>query len=104
MCHQTRVRATQTLFFSPPALTFPHLVALRSTKPHLASPSKAVRLNEPLSAIVLLLLRPEAALFRGRRPGGGVLWFGASFRKRAVVEHKAQTHFGGFVLLFLLLC
>ena len=91
-------------FISLTALTFPHFAAQGSIRQHFPSSSKAVRVNETLSARVRLLLRSKAALSGGSESGGGMLWFEVSLRESAVVEHKAQTHFEGFALLSNLFC
>ena len=79
-------------------LTFPHFAALSITPQHLASPSEVVRLNQALSAMCGFLLRPKAALSQVEDGRRSVVVRGV-FQEKAVVEHKAQTHFGGFALL-----
>ena len=54
-------------FISLTALTFPHFAAQGSIRQHFPSSSKAVRVNETLSAYVRLLLRSKAALSEARR-------------------------------------
>ena len=48
------------------------------------------------SSLFVLLLQPKAA-FRGRRPMEVGCEKQPSFYENAVVEHKAQTHFEGFL-------
>jgi hypothetical protein len=54
-------------FISMTALTFPHFAAQGSIRQHFPSSPRAVRVNESLSARVLLLLRPKAALSEAQR-------------------------------------
>jgi hypothetical protein len=91
-------------FISFVALTFPHFAALCITPQHLASPSKAVRLNEALSAKARLLCGSEGCAFPESETGRRSAVVRGVFQEKAVVEHKAQTHFDGFALLSHLLC
>src|SRR5580658_1169183 len=57
----------------------------------------------PCSSLFVLLLQPKAAL-SGRRPPEAGCERQPSFYERAVVEHKAQTHFQGLLSLCDLRC
>lgn len=57
-----------------------------------------------LSARVRVSVAAEGCAFCGSESDEGERLFVVSFSERAVVEHKAQTHFEGFALLSHLLC
>jgi hypothetical protein len=62
------------------ALTFPHFAAQGSIRQHFPSSSRAVRVNETLSARVRLFVAVEDRAFGSTESGGGMQWFEASFR------------------------
>jgi hypothetical protein len=56
------------------ALTFPHFAALDSIRQHYPSSSRAVRVNETMSAKVRLFVAVEDRAFGSSESGGGPLW------------------------------